>query len=125
MSSSYRTLQYIPVTCSILLKYFEFRLIAAGIGGVYEVHGSIGLVTMIVAVLAAAAAVWWKRISGNTGLMMHALTVGVLAIVQYGLGEGGVRNAHIVIGVLLVIAAVALGTLSLRPAGMSARRRRA
>ncbi len=94
-------------------------------GSVYGLHTIIGYVTLLVAVVAAVLSVLWKGISGNKGLMFHAIGVAVLAIAQVGLGASGVRLPHIILGVLILIAAVALATLSLRPHGLSAQRRAA
>lgn len=99
--------------------------IITDIGSVYNLHTIIGYVTLAVAVVAAVLAVMWKSVSGNKGLMMHAIGVAVLAIVQVGLGASGVRLPHIILGVVILIAAVALATLSLRPHGLSAERRAA
>ena len=94
-------------------------------GSVYNLHTIIGYLTLALAIVAAVLAVMWKSVSGNTGLMMHAIGVAVLAIAQVGLGVSGVRLPHIILGVLILIAAVALATLSLRPHGLSAERRAA
>lgn len=99
--------------------------IITNIGSVYDLHTIIGYVTLAVAVIAAVMAVLWKRVSGNKGLMFHAIGVAVLTVAQVGLGASGVRLPHIILGVLIAIAAVALATLSLRPHGLSAKRRSA
>ncbi|GAB3712324.1 hypothetical protein [Mariniluteicoccus flavus] len=99
-------------------------LVQAGIGGsmltsgpgMAGVHGTIGLITMILAVVAGIAAGLWAKQGGNTGMMWHALTVAVLAVLQYGLGEmgPGMQIAHIVIGLILLVAAIGLVTLAFR-----------
>lgn len=94
-------------------------------GSVYDLHTIIGYVTLGVAIVAAVLAVLWKRVSGNKGLMFHAIGVAVLTAAQVGLGASGVRLPHIILGVLIALAAVALATLSLRPHGHSAKRRAA
>lgn len=99
--------------------------IITNIGSVYDLHAIIGYVTLAVAIIAAVMAVLWKRVSGNKGLMFHAIGVAVLTVAQVGLGASGVRLPHIILGVLIAIAAVALATLSLRPHGLSAKRRSA
>lgn len=94
-------------------------------GSVYDLHTIIGYVTLAVAIIAAVLSVLWKRVSGNKGLMFHAIGVAVLAIAQVGLGVSGVRLPHIILGFVILIAAAALATLSLRPHGLSAKRRAA
>lgn len=96
----------------------------SGARGWMDTHGTSGMVTMVLAVIAAICAIVWKRQSGNTGLMMHALTVAVLGIVQFGLGEAHLQLVHIIVGVIFLVAAIALATLSLRPGGFSRRGRR-
>lgn len=86
-----------------------------------ETHGLTGMVTMVLAIVAAVCAILWKRQSGQTGMMMHAITVAVLGIAQVGLGEAGVQLVHIIVGVLFLVAALALSTLSLRPGGIGRR----
>lgn len=78
------------------------------------IHSTVGLVTMIIAIIAGVASALWSRKGGNTGLMMHALTVAVLGVLQYGLGKMGLRTVHMAIGLVFVIAAVALATLAYR-----------
>lgn len=80
------------------------------------VHSILGMATIVLAVIAAAAAGLWARNSwaDRKGIAFHALAVAVLALIQVALGESGVRTIHITIGVLYLIAAVALGTLALR-----------
>ncbi len=80
-------------------------------------HGTIGNVTFVVALVAAVAAFLWSRRSGNKGIFMHAAGMAVIALAQVALGEMGQRAAHIAIGVLFLVGAVALATLSLRKPG--------
>lgn len=93
-------------------------MLTLGDEGAYKgVHGLSGNLTALVAVIAAVAAVLWKRQSGNTGLMAHALATAVLAVVQIGLGEMELRTLHITVGLLVVVAGIALATLTLRKPG--------
>ncbi|OYN98864.1 hypothetical protein B0O41_0673 [Propionibacteriaceae bacterium ES.041] len=85
-----------------------------GTRGILSAHSGIAYLTMAAAVVAGVAAGLWSRRGGNTGMMMHALTVAVLAVLQFGLGEMGMRTVHIAIGVAFLVAAVALATLAYR-----------
>ncbi|NNG20823.1 hypothetical protein HJ590_14880 [Naumannella sp. ID2617S] len=88
--------------------------LAVGSTGGLQIHSVVAMVTLLAAVVAGVAAGLWSRRGGNTGLMMHALSVAVLAVVQFGLGEAHVRTVHIVLGVVFLVAAVALATLAYR-----------
>lgn len=82
-------------------------------------HGMVGNVTFVVALVAAVAAFLWKRASGNTGLFMHAAGMAVLALAQIALGEMSLREVHMATGVLFLVGAVALATLSFRKPGVA------
>ena len=82
-------------------------------------HGTAGNVTFVVALVAAIAAFLWKRASGNNGLFMHAAGMAVLALAQVALGEMGLRKVHMAVGVLFLLGAVALATLSIRKPGVA------
>lgn len=83
-------------------------------GGSRGAHSAIGMTTFGLAAVAAIAAIVWARPSGNKGLMFHAIGVAALGVVQIGLGEAGLTAIHITVGVLFLVAAVALATLSIR-----------
>jgi hypothetical protein len=80
-------------------------------------HGTIGNLTFVVSLVAAVAAFLWMRRSGNKGLFMHAAGMAVIALVQVALGEMGQQAAHIAVGVLYLVGAVALATLAFRKPG--------
>ncbi|MFC0359819.1 hypothetical protein ACFFHC_08460, partial [Kytococcus schroeteri] len=80
----------------------------------YDVHGWIGYAAFVTAVAAAIGAFLWKKVSGNTGLFMHALGLAVLALLQIGLAEMGLKWVHVVLGVLILGAALALASLAQR-----------
>lgn len=82
-----------------------------------ESHGTIGMVTFVVALITAVVAFLWMRASGNKGLFMHAAGMAVIAVIQVGLGEAGVRSAHVAVGMLFLLGAVALATLAFRKPG--------
>lgn len=91
----------------------------SGSRSVAGTHGILGLVTMLLAVVAGIAAGLWARQGGNTGMMWHALTVAVLGVLQYGLGEaigqsGGMKIAHVIVGLVFLVAVIGLATLAFR-----------
>lgn len=94
-------------------------LLGFGLLEVRGVHGTIGYVTFVVTVVAAVAAFLWSRASGNKGIFMHAAGMAVIALVQVGLGGMGLRSAHIAVGVLFLVGAVALATLAFRKPGVA------
>ncbi|PWH05089.1 hypothetical protein DEO23_14940 [Brachybacterium endophyticum] len=94
------------------------------LGALFPVHQGIGYLILLATVVAAVFAVLWSRAGGNTGMMMHAIAVAVLALIQIGIAETGVIWLHVVVGLLILVAAVALATLSLRSGGSSRPRRR-
>lgn len=99
--------------------------ILGSLGGVFGIHRTLGFISLGAAVLAAIFAVVWSTRSGNKGLMFHAISVAVLALAQIGLGEMGLRWVHVGVGLLYLVAAVALGTLSFRRGGAGRAQRRA
>ena len=82
-------------------------------------HGWLGYATFIAAVAAAIGAFLWKKVSGNTGLFMHALGLAVLALLQIGLAEMDLKWVHVVLGVLILGAALALASLAQRKPGVA------
>jgi hypothetical protein len=78
------------------------------------IHNIVGLVTIVVAIVATILAGLSSRAGGNRGLMFHALGTAVILLVQYGIGEMGAGISHIVIGVVILLSAIALVTLSIR-----------
>ncbi len=90
-------------------------------GSTSGIHRILGMTICALTVVAALASVLWARPSGNKGMMFHALSVLVLAVAQVGLGEAGVTTIHMTVGVLFLVAAIALATLSIRkPLGSAA-----
>lgn len=85
----------------------------------YEVHGWIGYGTFVVALFAAVMAFLWKKDSGNTGLFMHAAGLAVLTLLQIGLAEMDLKWVHVVLGVLILGAALALASLAQRKPGVA------
>ena len=69
----------------------------------------------MVAIVATVLAWRYGKAKGNLGTFFHALSLPILLIVQTGLGSmGDFEMIHIVLGVLILIATVALTTLSSR-----------
>ena len=94
-------------------------LIALGNFSLLGVHSTMAMIALLASVVAAVASVLWLRSSGNRGLMMHAVGMGVVALVQFGLGEmgGGLATVHIILGVVFLVGAVGLATLAVRKPG--------
>lgn len=104
---------------AVLAALVSIVQLTTGLGWAGEAswHGMLGNTAFVLAAVAAVAAFVWSRRSGNKGLFMHAAGMAVIALVQVGLGEMGVRGAHMAIGVLYVVGIIALATLSLRKPG--------
>lgn len=80
----------------------------SGVHGLGELHAGFGYVTLIATIVAAVAAVMWKRKGGPAGIMGHALGMAVIVIIQFALGEAGVKWVHVVLGILIVAGLIAL-----------------
>lgn len=100
-------------------------LVQAGLGfavmagtDIKGIHQAIGMGTIVLALVAAIVAGLWARSGWATrkGIAFHAIAVVVLAVIQVGLGEAGVTTIHMTVGIVYLIAAVALATLALRKA---------
>lgn len=92
----------------------------SGTGPLNALHGTVGNLNFVLALAAGVAGVLWGRASGNKGLMMHALSLPVLAIIQIALGEMHLTMLHIVLGFAYLLAAVALVTMAVRKPGATA-----
>lgn len=86
----------------------------SGTGPLAPGHDLVGNLNAVLALAAGVAGVLWARVSGNRGLMFHALSLPVLAVVQIALGELQQALVHTVLGFAYLVAAVALFTLALR-----------
>lgn len=92
----------------------------SGTGPLNAMHGMVGNLNFVLALVAGIAGILWGRASGNKGLMYHALSLPVLAVIQIALGEMHLTMVHIVLGFAYLLAAVALFTLALRKPGAAA-----
>ena len=92
----------------------------SGTGPLNAMHGMVGNLNFVLALVAGIAGILWGRASGNKGLMYHALSLPVLAVIQIALGEMHLTMVHIVLGFADLLAAVALFTLALRKPGAAA-----
>lgn len=81
-------------------------------------HNVIGLLILVASVIATVAAFLHARVGGNRGLVFHMLGTAVLILVQYALGEmatsTGIFIAHMVLGVIVMVSAIAMATLAYR-----------
>ena len=90
--------------------------VLSGGGGIRNVHGYVGYATAIVSLIAVFFA--WKssQQTGNKGILFHAISLPVLAVLQIGLAEMDLKWVHVVVGVLFLVAAFGLYAMADRPA---------
>lgn len=86
----------------------------SGSGPLHAMHGMVGNLNFVLALVASIAGILWGRASGNKGLMFHAMSLPLLAVIQIALGQMHLTMVHIVLGFAYLLAAVALFTLALR-----------
>ena len=86
----------------------------SGSGPLHAMHGMVGNLNFVLALAASIGGILWGRASGNKGLMFHALSLPLLAVIQIALGQMHLTMVHIVLGFAYLLAAVALFTLALR-----------
>jgi hypothetical protein len=113
----------VTTACGLLQALLGMGILGS-LGGVFSVHRTIGYATLLAAVAVAVFAVLWMRRSGNKGLMFHALSLPVLAIIQIGVAEMGIVAVHVIVGILFLVAAAALATLAFRKGGKGLAERR-
>lgn len=105
----------IGAVVQFLLGGFQFT---AGSATIAQIHSIVGLVTLIACIVAAVAAGLLGRVGGNRGLMFHTLGTAILTLIQYALGEMASSQAlvivHMVVGVVIMISAISMATLSIR-----------
>lgn len=79
-------------------------------------HNIIGLLAIVAGIVATVAAFLNKSRGGNPGLAFHILGTTVLLLVQYALGEvgSGLIITHMVIGIVILVSAIAMATLAFR-----------
>ncbi|WP_153504544.1 hypothetical protein [Cumulibacter manganitolerans] len=90
--------------------------VLSGGGGIKTVHGYVGYLTFVVALVAAFFA--WKaaQVTGNKGTFFHALSLPILALIQIGLAEMDLKWVHVIVGILFLVAAFGLYAMADRPA---------
>lgn len=111
---------------SLLLTLLKIFAVLAGLVGVAQAttgmgwldlpvpHGRMAEIGSVLLLVASVLAWMWSRRSGEKGLFMHASGMTVLALIQIALGHMGLRSVHMGVGVLFLVGAVALATLSFR-----------
>lgn len=107
-----RLFALVAALLAVLSTVSGFRWIDLG-----DNHGILGNISFVVILLAAITAFVWARRSHNTGLLMHAAGMAVIALVQIALGEMEIRLVHQVLGVLYLVGVLALVTLAFRKPG--------
>ncbi|MGD8214175.1 hypothetical protein [Aestuariimicrobium sp. Y1814] len=90
--------------------------IAVGNHGLRDAHKGIAYLLIVVSIIATVLAHRYGRAKANLGTFFHALSLPILLLVQFVIGEGDFAMIHMVLGVLILIATVALTTLSSRRA---------
>ena len=97
-------------------------ILSMGNFSVSSVHASVGGIALLAAIVAGVASVLWKRRSGNSGLMGHAVGMAVFGLAQFALGElgGGLVTVHIIAGLAFLVGAVALAVIAYRRPGVAA-----
>lgn len=85
---------------------------ASAPAAVLSIHAILAQVAWVGSLVATAAAFWWTKGRASKGILWHAISVLVLALAQVALGEMAIVAAHIVVGLLFLLAAVALATLA-------------
>lgn len=80
----------------------------------WGIHSTIGLVTIVAAIVATVFAGLNRKAGGNKGLVFHGLGMAIFLLIQYALGEMAMAYVHIVFGIIVLIGAIALAVLSIR-----------
>lgn len=111
----------IVVTVLVLAQAAMGMIINAGSSSsaLLTVHKMTGYMAFIAGILAAVSAFMLSRQIANMGVFFHALTVAVLMLIQIGLGEAGVQLVHVVLGVVIAVAGIALIPIARKRLGMT------
>ncbi|MGA4506595.1 hypothetical protein ACQB6R_13685 [Propionibacteriaceae bacterium G1746] len=88
--------------------------IASGNHGLRDAHAGIGYLSVLVGIVASVLAYRHGKARGNLGTFMHAVSLPVLMLVQIGLAEMDLAMVHISVGIVILVDAIALATLSAR-----------
>lgn len=87
-------------------------MILTGNQQVRDVHGIVGYVLTLVAVVAAVCAWLVARPARKMGIFFHAVSIPVLMVIQIGLAEMDLKWVHVVLGVLIAGAIAGLVPLT-------------
>lgn len=98
----------IAVAGLVIVQLVLGMMAAGDVHGIKAIHGYVGMATFLVAAIAGLAAWQWNRNGGPVGVMAHSIGIAVLMIVQIGLGEGGMKVPHMLLGFLVVLGGLAL-----------------
>lgn len=82
-----------------------------GDGPISGVHGGVGYLATLVALVTAFVAFRWQKESGAKGVFFHALSLPVLCLAQIVLAEAGQKWVHVGLGIVYVIAVIGLFTM--------------
>lgn len=84
--------------------------IASSVRGLRFSHTIVAASFLLVGALVTFLAWRWSKVSSRNrkGVVMHAASIPVLALVQWALGETGPTIVHIILGFALLIAAVSM-----------------
>lgn len=112
-----RDLARLKASASVLLGLILVQLVFAIITLIHHndtiaaIHGGFGYLSLITGVVAAWFAWRWTRESGAKGTFFHTLSLPILAVIQIGLIQGGLKWVHVVVGILYLVAVVGLWTM--------------
>lgn len=90
-------------------------VLGGGEGGIRDFHKYIAYATVLVSLIAVFFASKAVETMGSKGILMHASSLPVLAIIQVALGEMSVKWVHVIVGVLFLFAAFGLYAMADRP----------
>ncbi|AOG28015.1 hypothetical protein JMX53_06985 [Cutibacterium avidum] len=95
---------------SVVVQAAIASFMLSGVHHLGQAHAGFGYLTLASGIVAAVAAVLWKRRGGPAGVMGHALGMAVLLVIQFALGEVGhpVKWVHVALGVVIVLGLVGL-----------------
>ena len=117
-----RDLARLKASTSVLLGLILVQLVFAIIilvnssATITAIHGGFGYLSLVTGLIAAWFAWRWSKESGAKGVFFHTLSLPILAVVQIGLAEGGLKWVHVAVGVAYLVAVVGLWAMLRRRA---------